>query len=491
MKDIRLIKLIRTFSKEELKLFQKFLESPFLKPTRNTVSLFEYIIKFYPEYSSEDLEKEKIFKKLFKGEKYTEKKLLNLIFDLSKAAEDFLAHNTMKDDEMEYLLNLSKGYMSKNLRDESFRVNKIIEKKLKPGFSPSIDYISKLRRLTYLKSIYYAEKSDFENLIETKKNYFEASVIQFIVDFSGIVSDKRPALSTYGNKMENRMVDSITQSFDVKKLLLLLEESGYDKKSIITLHYYMLKMYEEPENSEYYYKLRDFFYETLTEYNREERALIFRNLANYCVQRSVGSSMEFRKEGLEVHKKLVESNSYSLSENEYMDVITYRNIVQYSISLKETKWLEYFLNEYSDRIQPDLRVDLKNLSLGHLYFLKKDFEKALDSVSRINSEFFLFKTDLKNLMLRIYYELDYFESAYSLVDSYKHFLVNSKEILKSFRVIIGNFVKYYFDLLKIKALQSKENPEFVKNKIEKENNIISKSWLIEKADELIKNKKHF
>jgi len=66
MNDTRLLKLIRTFSKEELKSFEKFLQSPFLKPARDTSKLYQYIIKFYPDYEASKLEKEKVFKKLFK-----------------------------------------------------------------------------------------------------------------------------------------------------------------------------------------------------------------------------------------------------------------------------------------------------------------------------------------------------------------------------------------------------------------------------------------
>jgi len=485
MKDTRLIRILSTFSKDELKSFQKFLESPFLKPGRNTVILFEYIIKFHPEFDDGKIEKQKVFKKLFKDETYSEKKMLNLIYDLTKTAENFIAYNAMINDETEYLFNLSKGYVARNLHDESYRVNRSIEKTLKPGFSPMIDYISKLRRLTYLKSLYFTQKNDFENLIKSKNNYFEASAIQFIIDFSEIVSVKKPALNTYGNKMENMMVESITKSFDVKKLLTTLESADYDKKSLISLHYYILKTNEEPDNKLYFYKLRDVFYESLNDYDRGERCLIFSNLVNYCVQRSVGN-VEFRKEGLEVYKKMITSESYSFLETEYIDVITYRNIIQYCISQKDSEWMKFFLDNYSDKVQPDLREDLKNLSYGNLNFIRKEFEKALDSCSKINSEFFLFKTDLKNLMLKIYYELKYYEPAFSMIDSYKHFLSNTKEIMPSFKTVFGNFVKHYNDLLRIKSLQSTEDPLFIRKRIEKEEQVVNKSWLLEKAQELTK-----
>ena len=67
MKDTRLIKIIRTFTKDELKSFDKFLQSPYLRPARDTRELYDYIVKYYPECNSPKLEKEKAFSKLFAG----------------------------------------------------------------------------------------------------------------------------------------------------------------------------------------------------------------------------------------------------------------------------------------------------------------------------------------------------------------------------------------------------------------------------------------
>lgn len=488
MKDTRLIKLIKTFTKEELKSFEKFLQSPFLRPARDTTQLYKYIVNLFPEYDPAKTEKRKVFKKLFGDEEYSEKKIQNLIFYLTKAAEDFLAFNTLMEDETEFLLSLSKGYLNKKLSDESNRVNKLIEKKMQPGFSQKKDYISKFRKLSYLKSSYFIEMNEFENLIGMKMEYFEAASVQFIIDYVEIVSSIIPAKETYGKEMNNYFIDSIINNFDLEKLEKFLEKSDYKDKSIILIHYYLLKISSEGDNTFFYYLLRDLFYDTLTELDREEKYILFGRLINYCVQKIGKNEKEFIKEGLHVCKKMLENNAYSHSENEYMQVMTYRNINQFCISSKDYKWLEYFIEKYTECLQPELREDLKNLSYGYLYYSRKEFEKALVELSKINHEFFLFKTDLKNLMLILYYEMNYIEPAYSMVDSYKHFLSNTKEITAPYKKIFNNFLNLYFDLLKMKCGQSKEKASFIKNIILKENQLVSRSWLLEKADELISKK---
>ncbi len=488
MKDTRLLKLIKTFKKEELKAFEKFLQSPFLKPARDTSELYYYIIKFYPDYDTSKLEKEKVFEKLFRGESYNEKKMLNLIFDLTKAAEDFLTLSTMMEDETELLLNLSKGYMKKNLSEESNRINKLIEKKLKPGFAPERDYLSKFRQLILLKSNYFVEENDYENVIACKKEYFEALSTQFIVDYADLIGSIVPSRSTYGKIISDEFIENVIQCFDIEKLLKALQKSEHKSKDLILLHYYLLKMNTEKESAPFYYLFRDTFYELAEGLDRAERHILFNNLVHYCVTNYVDS--EFKTEMLDVYKKMLETKSYSLSENEYMQEMNYRNIFFGCITIGDTDYLEYFIENYSDRIQPELRTNMKNFAYGYLYYAKKDFEKALAYASKINHEFFLFKSDLKNLMLIIYFELGYIEPAFSMIDSYKHFIANTKELTDEFKEVYKSYLKYYADLLKIKCGQSRESPAYVKKQIEKEKSLISRKWLTDKADELLAGKKY-
>jgi hypothetical protein len=363
------------------------------------------------------------------------------------------------------------------------KVNQIIEKKLVPGFSITKDYLSNFKRLTYLKSAYYTEFSDFENLIDCKKKYFETSAVQFIIDFTEILTAVEPVRSTHGKKLENNFIESVIKCFDIEKLLKLIEKDNYIHP-LIALQYYIIKIEMNPDDANYYYLLRDLFYKNLDMFDREEKCYVFNRMINYCVQQKF--DMSFIKEGLEVNKKMLEQNAYSFLESDCMQILTFRNILITCCRLKEMKWLEYFIENYIKTLSPEYRVDMENLSYASLYFGKNEFEKALESISKINHEFFVFKTDLRNLLLKIYYELNHIEQAFSLVDSYKHFLSVTKEISEEVKKVNYFFINFYLKLLKIKSGQSKEQPSYIKSKIEKEENVGNKFWLLEKTDELLK-----
>jgi len=484
MRNSKLIELLKTFNSEELKSFHKYLESPFLKPDRKVLVFFNYLKKYSPDYDSDDLDKENVFKKLFPGEQYNERSLVNRMFDLTKSAEKFLAYNSLLKNDPEFLLNLSKAYLDKKLPKHSERVNRSMDKILVKGFSISKDYISKFRRLTQLKNACYMEFNDSEGIIESQLEYFNASAIQFVMDYIEILGSKKPAKYNYGKNFDNPVIEAITESFDIDKFLESIK--GEDTKTpYISISYYLLKMLREPEETEHYNNLRDLFYKDLSNdeslLDREEKSAVFTYLTNYCTQRY---NLKFMEELLSVYKKMLEHNVYSETENGYMQMIVYRNVVKVCISLKETEWFEDFIKKYSDKLSPEFRKDMENLSYSHLHFLKKEFEKSLSKIKNVSENLEFNKTDIRNLKLRLFFELNHIEEAFALVNSYKQYLSKTADTSNENKEYFNNFIKYYLQLLKIKSEDSSEDPSYIKSKIEKETRIILKKWLMEKADEL-------
>lgn len=487
MQDSRLTEILKAFDKSELRSFEKLLDSPFVKSRRNVRPLLLHVMKFHPLFESPDLKKEKVFGTLYPGEVYSEKKIINLMGDLTKETENFLKFKSLDEDEITSMLLISKGFYRKKLFRHSYRIASSIEKKLTPGFSPGKDYFSKLKQVLFLKSSYYTTVNEFGNMIDCKKNYFEASAAQFIIDLIQIHSSKDPALTTYGRKIENDFIKAVTESFNLDLFFSRMEKSTYVHKSLINIHYFLFKTLEKPEEKKYYFLLRDLFYRNMKSFDREERYFLFNHLATYCSDEVSRKNTEFYQEALDVYKHMLKYNAYSYSDSEYMQVVTYRNIIYYCNTVKDDRWFEYFIDKYYDVITPKHREDMKNFARANLHFLRKDYEKSLTSVSLISYEFFLFKPDLKNLMLKIYYELEYFEQAYSLIDTYKHYLSGTTEISDAYKTFYRNFVNRYLGLIKIKTGTSRESPAFLKSKIEKENKIVNKIWLLEKIEDLIKS----
>lgn len=490
MKDIRLFRLLKAFSADELKTFGKFIESPFSQQGRKTTELYTYLAKLHPDFSS--LTRQLMFKELFKGEVYNERKLQNLIFSLTKSAEYFLAYSTLEENELEFSLILSKGFNNRKLYAESNSINKEIEKKLKPSFSPNKDYFSKLKQLSYLNYSYYAEKHEYTNMFKLMESLFEASALQFIFEYMQLVSNMKIASIEYGGELKDNFVQNILQNVDLEKLLKPLENENYIKTPYIGLHYYRFKTIIDAENLTHYNLLKDLLFNNLSnpDLDREEKWFFFSHLVNYCVLKMAQKIDVFITEAMEIYKKMFEHNSFTSSDKKYIDVMNFRNIILISTAQKDAEWLNYFIKNHIDCVHPVHRDNFELFGSAHLFFITGDYQKSLEFIFRVNNDFSLFKADIKNLLLKVYYELDDYDKAFTCLDTFRHFLRTNKEITETHKTPYRNFLKFYSDLIKVKCGDKANGLEYIDSKIKKDAPVASKDWLLEKADEIRKKVKN-
>lgn len=489
MPGTRLIKILKTLSTDEMNSFGVFLHSPFFKRSRNTIGLYNYLLDIHPEFKEELLDQIKVFKKLFPKEDFNERRIRNLISDLTKSAEDFLSQITYQQDQLDYYLSLSKGYCDRCLFDEMSRVNKTIGEKLKNSLLSQKDYIMKNKQLSHLKLRYSEERKDFENLVKCIEDLNELNVFQFISEYIDTMRYKEIYKKNFAKYKENPFVKDILKEINPKKLIKVFEKGNYADSSDIALntklHYHKLNAIKNNRNDEYFNSFRNLLLENISNLNRSERCLFFTDLLDYCAARQ---SKEFYGEGLKIYKKMYDSNSYSPSENQYCDVVLYRNIILFSNSQKDDQWFKDLTEKYLHTLHPDYRNNIKHFAYSDFYFRNKEFEKALEHNSKITQDFFFYKADVRYLLLKIYYELNYFDEARELLVTFKNFVKHNKEFTDFFKKTYFMFLNLYEELLEIKSGKSKTSPSVFKTRVNKKVKISFMPWMIEKANELAENK---
>ncbi len=87
-------------------------------------------------------------------------------------------------------------------------------------------------------------------------------------------------------------------------------------------------------------------------------------------------------------------------------------------------------------------------------------------------------------MLICLYELNSLENAISFIDTYKHFIKNSKLIKEHIRDKYMNFLNFVNDLIKLRNKPDEFNLVRLREKVLKTKELFFKDWIIEKLDEL-------
>jgi len=101
MLQSKLVTLLRSFTREELKRFDSFLLSPYFNQSEKLVKFYRLIEPHHPGFSSSKLEKEKLYAALHGKVKYTDSTMRELISDLFKLAKAFLALQEFQNNSLQ------------------------------------------------------------------------------------------------------------------------------------------------------------------------------------------------------------------------------------------------------------------------------------------------------------------------------------------------------------------------------------------------------
>lgn len=479
MENTRIIELLKTFSEKEMNGMSDFVASGYFNQNENVVKLFSILKKYYPEFESEMLSKEKVFLKIFGKNKYNDEKMRTLISNLTKLCKKYLIQIDIESKGEGINLHLLTQLRLRNQKTLfTYEYNKINsslnESKSKEREYYSVKYLMETELYqsdpTAIKDA-YLEKP----LIENVAYNFERL---FLIDLLDI---------NYNMLTRKSKVNYSPDFLFLEAVRLKIENGGYSDTPVIPLKYYIFMSVQNPFQEEYFEKAEKIYFDNLDLISPIEKAYINTGLVNYCWLRvGLGDEKYFRRV-FDVYKIGLDEGMY-FYENKFLLTSLFNGIVKCACFLKELQWLFNFIYEYKNKLDPEVRKEAMNVAYSKYYFEKKEFDSALKHISKINASSSILKLEIKILTIKILYELGYAESVYSSIDSLKHFFRNNKLLHASILEQIKSFSKIVKKLSDLKEKNNKDELTYFKKQVadSPELGMISIRWVIEKIDELIK-----
>ncbi len=476
MQKSKLIYLLKTFSKEELKKFDEFVCSPYFNKNSNAGKMFKYITKYSQKYESEKLYKENVYLALFPGKAYNIKIMKNLMTALLHLAERFLEQYRYEKNELG-------------------RYNCLLEEMLIRGqykiFSNKIKEAEKLNSVLKRDEYYFYHNLNLYSLKQSfgtrtasgpEKLKADAHAFDFLIGFFLIWYFK------YSYNLINRKINyNFEADFNfIEKVIDYVKERDFENKKIVLLYYYMFIINIKWNEENYFFEFKKLTEECIDMVTRAEQFNLLTATQTYCLRMLGAGHTKYSSIYFEACKNMVIKKAYS---GEYGDVIhqlTYKNIVKAGAHEKQFEWTLDFIENYREKLPPGFRDKVYYFSLAYCYFVKYEFEKSLEYLSLVKYENVYDKAEVNRLMMQIYYEMGWTEELLSLTDTYKHFLHNDKLISGEQKKAILNFVNFLVLFYKIKSGENTDyNPE------QKRKELISarsfeKPWLMEKLEEITK-----
>ncbi|MBP6447295.1 MAG: hypothetical protein KA341_10855 [Saprospiraceae bacterium] len=479
MKEKKILFALKGLSVYELNSFSKFIHSPYFNVNKNISDYYDLLERHIKEGTVDDLSNETCWRIVFNNEPYHNQRFLKLNSDLLNLLEDFLAQQEY--DQMTSLRACHKlaGAGKRNLV------------KLYNGI---LGDISRLDRSELNQSSeFYLNKYQIEKNIFSLKSENEKKNVKFEIDTELNIQNISENLDIFyiGEKLKQycsllswkKMYKLEIQLHNIDSILEQSRQPPYSEFPAIKMYYTMVLTFVDEKMPKHFFNLKALINDYIHLFPEQEQKEIFYTAISYCVNKVNKGDFSFQEETFFIYKETIEK--YNLLTGEIISPSDFRNIVFFALRVNEFEWTENFIQDYAEYLDPRYRDNAVEFSLARLEFYRKNFGKVLDHLNNVTFDDVWYTLGTKTLQVASYYELDEFDALESLLQSFKMYIKREKSLTKERKETYLNLIKYTSSLMKVNP-RDQSKIQKIKIEIEQTKGIVSKPWLMEKVEEMIR-----
>ena len=482
MKDSRLIKTISTFSSKEFKEFMKIAKNNFHK-NEKLILFINFVSKQYPQFTEDNISKEKVFKAIYKNEKYEDIRIREFMATVNKVLKDFLIHIETKSSDFQYELNLLKQYNDRKLDSLYTSQLKTIKNILKKDRFKNKEYYRRMYMLANIENEHFSNKHirALDESIQIKidnLDYFYFSTK--LIDSCEMLNRQQILNQEYKLNLFEEIEDLISKNLN-----------KYLNQATIICYYEIFKLLKKDNDVEQFNKTVKVIKENSKFFTNNELKALYDYPQNYCI-RNLNRGKDEYVGMLFALQKYVIDKEFNLI-NGYISGVSYNNMIAIAIKLKKLDWGKEFLEKYKTKVEPNDIENSYNMNKANLCFANADFENTLLTLNDVVFTDVYYASSAKALMVKSYYELKEFETLSYFITSFKLYLKRNKEIPMNYKKGADLFLTYSkkifniaekIDFYKQSKIQAKLKTLSEEIKLEK--NIHNRVWLLKIIQELLK-----
>jgi hypothetical protein len=484
MHNSKITRFLKCLSKAEIREFGKFVRSPYHNNRKDVIRFYDALIKYYPDFTEGHATKENLFKKLYPAQKYRSEVIVLLSSYLFNLGRDFMAISDFMENEFLHRYHYLNS-IDKHRADSLFESEYKNTAEFMNGMKMDNDYFKNKSLMEMLYISFNVKRNRQGATCANNVEYSDYSIYSFLVQLSCIYHDLLADKSSFNYDFTGSAADIFVKHFDFEGFMKNLQSNDDANYNYTAYYYYLLMSNYYPHEESYYKKLKEYSFKDFDKLHLSEKSARFDYLIDYCIYKMEMGSYEFLRESFELYSEALEKKIFQTGDK-VVGLMFFRNFITIGLAAKENEYIERFINEYGSRIAGEGKADLLELSYAMLNYEKKQYDKALECISRISNAIPLFRLATKNVLLKIYYDTNQYDSFFSLIDAYKHYLKNDKIVpdhIKNAHLLLLN---YSGRLAKIKSTGNSDGLYLLKSEI-KENakmDFRHRFWLIEKSNEL-------
>ena len=475
MHKTKLLKVLRTFTADEFRQLRKYIASPIINTNPNLNRFYDLLRPHFPHFNSSKLDKSVVFKEVFPEHEYSDIKIRKLMSEMMRVVEKQLIHSELKEEAHATHRFLITAYGKRNLYPIFKKNTQALLQEIGSDYQHPIKNYHLLFNLQE-KLFFHPDTQKHQltdHLMESMMSNLDAF---YALEKLRIGAEMRSRESVLNNKRYDiQLIEEVQQSFPPQNPL--------HRNPLYKAYQQVLKLQQSADQN-VFAELK----QTLLAINaagpRSELQNILVHLINFSIRQINRGNLVFLKENFDLYR--IGLDKGLLLENKRMTDTTFTNIVASGIRNEVFSWVEDFIDQYLHYLEDGIRLDVKTLCLGLMYYSQAKQSKAVELILNFgfNNDFYQLRA--KTLLLRSIYELflideSYFRLLNAQSQAFEKFLRRNKTIGKQ---NIKGHLLFVQQLRQIANLRfwhkwAPRSRQRLETQIREAPNLVNKRWLLQ------------
>ena len=474
MRPTKLTEVLSQLTQTELKKFRKFINSPYFHQHKDTITFFEALAKYHPDYHHDKVTSEIIYEAVFPGQAYDDGKVRTLRKYLHKLLNTFLSLESFLESPHEVEKHQINTYLDKGL-------TKYVPK----GFDTQRDILTKQLLLgpsKYLE-LFVLEDKILQFRVEHEDRWENTAVLKPMehLDHFFILEKLMYACSlhTYGSIFKNVPTDL----FLIQDITEYCEQHFDSLPSIIQAYTLSLKLVSGRAEEEDLEILQGIVKEGNEHFEIKDLINFYVIIVNYCSFTYRRGRTEALSKMFEVYKDMI---TYGiLAQTQKGLLYHFKNLVTLGLKLKEYQWTETFIEDWIKAIPEENQTDIYHFSRANLFTHTGEYTKALKELQEATFIDPFYRIGYYTLLFKIHFEQNEEEAFLALVNTYRTYLRRRSGLTEERKQPYKEFIRLGKEVFQAKrdhASGANGSLRDIRTEVQESKSLVEKEWLLEKLD---------
>ncbi len=476
MVNSKLLHYLKQLSRKDLLQFRDFVHSPYFNKHQKTKALLDYLLRVGWEREKK-LQKENIFSALFKGEKYDEQQVSNLMTYLLRLLRRFLEQEYFEGQLDSRKIALLEGSRDKGLQKLFELTSRQIEKEIVQNDFPDGEdyyYRSQYYELMDLHEVEYGNWTDNLALEKSVEYLDKFYIIEKIKRATQIQARK----TMTGNPIQLNLM---------KELMKLIQQKNFSDPIMLLYQATYQLLADETEKS--FFQLKALLEKDAMNIPDKDGKNLYKHALNFCVRQVNLGKDAFKKESFDLYKEMLHTGL--IYYNDEILQWDYSNIVTFGCQLKEYDWTDKFIFEQKEYLPKHIRDNAFTYNLAVFYLHTQKYDHAARLLNNVEFTDLNYQILTRILLLKIYFNSRDWQALEYHLDSFRIYILRHKVINENRKPAYLNLIRFskkmaelYEEKNYMRKKELKEKLEQLMEKVEQHPKVLNKSWLLEVGEAL-------